>query len=522
MGHVIGIDLGTTYSCFAHLQGEMPKVIPNLEGTSTTPSIVSFTSSGEVLVGNLALRQALTNPEKTLFSVKRLIGRKFNSPEVAEARRRMPFKLTEAPNGDVLIQAGTQLITPQEASSYVLKYIKKCAESFFGEGVKECVITVPAHFDDHQRQATKDAAQISGLEVLRVINEPTAASLAYGLNQKASGVVAVYDLGGGTFDITLLEVSGGVFHVLATSGDSYLGGDDFDQRVIDWLVENFKAEQGIDLTADPYALQRVKEAAERAKRELSFAQETEINLPFIVAGSTGSKHLRRLLTRAVLERLTKDLVDRTIPLMEKVLAEGGFNPRQVEDVLLVGGQSRMPLVRQTVADFFNRAPNVQLNPDESIALGAAIQSRILEGERLQDIVLLLDVTSRSLGIETEKNGFEVLIERNATIPCKKTKTFTTVEENQRRVRVHVLQGENPKASENTSLARFDFVGINPAPAGVPQIEVTFEIDANGMVKVSAKDVVSGREQQISVQPSSGLSKQQVDKIIAREKAGRPA
>ncbi|MBM3312077.1 MAG: molecular chaperone DnaK [Candidatus Aminicenantes bacterium] len=522
MGQVIGIDLGTTYSCFAHLQGETPKVIPNLEGTSTTPSMVSFTSSGEVLVGNLALRQALTNPDKTLFSVKRLIGRKFNSPEVAEAQRRMSFKLSEAPNGDVLIQAGTQAITPQEASSYVLKYIKKCAESFFGDSVKECVITVPAHFDDHQRQATKDAAQISGLEVLRVINEPTAASLAYGLNQKPSGVVAVYDLGGGTFDVTLLEISGGVFHVLATSGDSYLGGDDFDQRVIDWLLENFKTEQGVDLATDPYALQRVKEAAERAKRELSFAQETEINLPFIVAGSSGSKHLRKLLTRPLLERLTKDLVGRTIPLMEKVLAEGGFNPRQVEDVILVGGQSRMPLVRQTVAEFFGRTPNVQMNPDESIALGAAIQSGILEGDRIQDIVLLLDVTSRSLGVETEKNGFEVLIEKNATIPCRKTKTFTTVEENQRRVRVHVLQGESPKASDNTSLARFDFVGINPAPAGVPQIEVTFEIDANGMVKVSAKDVVSGREQQISVQPSSGLSKQQVDKIIAREKAGRPA
>jgi molecular chaperone DnaK len=517
MNNVIGIDLGTTYSCVAQLQGEVPKVIPNLEGMTTTPSMVSFTSTGEVLVGNLALRQALTNPDKTLYSIKRLIGRKYKSPEVVEAQRRLPFRLAEAANGDVLIEAGPQVVTPQEASAFILKYMKRCAESYFGDVVKNCVITVPAHFDDHQRQATKDAAQIAGLEVLRVINEPTAASLAYGLNQKKSGVVAVYDFGGGTFDITLLEISGGVFHVLATNGDTYLGGDDFDQRIIEWLLESFRTENNIDLAQDKYALQRIKEAAERAKRELSFAQETEINLPFIAAGAFGSKHLRKTLSRATLENLTKDLVERTVPLMDRVLADSGFTPPQVEDVILVGGQSRMPLVRQRVAEFFGRAPNTQVNPDESIALGAAIQSAILEGERLEDIVLLLDVTSLSLGIETEKGGVEVLIEKNTTIPCRKTKKFTTVEDNQRRVRIHVLQGESLKASENTSLAMFDLVGITPAAAGVPQIDVTFEIDANGMVKVSAKDVASGREQQISVHPSSGLSKQQVDSIIARDK-----
>jgi len=518
MGQVIGIDLGTTYSCIAHLQGDAPKVIPNLEGMTTTPSMVSFTSAGEVLVGNLALRQSLTNPEKTLFSIKRLIGRKFASPEVAEAQKRLPFKLAEAPNGDVLIEAGSRKMTPPEVSAFVLKYLKQCAESYFGEDVKEAVITVPAHFDDPQRQATKDAAQIAGLEVLRVINEPTAAGLAYGLNEKKSGVIAVYDFGGGTFDITLLEIGGGVFQVLATNGDTYLGGEDFDQRIVDWLVESFKEEHNLDLSTDAYALQRIKEAAERAKRELSFAPETEVNLPFIVTGSFGSKHLRKMISRNLLERLTKDLVDRTVPLMEKVLADGGLTPRKVDDIILVGGQSRMPLVHRTVGEFFGRAPNLRINPDESIALGAAIQSALLEGDRLKDIVLLLDVTSLSLGIETEKDGFEVLIEKNATIPCKKTKIFTTVEDNQRRVRIHVLQGESRKAAENRSLARFDLVGLMPGPAGIPKIAVTFEIDANGMVKVSAKDVATGREQQVLVQPSSGLSKQQVASIIERDKA----
>ncbi|MBM3294629.1 MAG: molecular chaperone DnaK, partial [Candidatus Aminicenantes bacterium] len=454
MRPVIGIDLGTTYSCLAHLSGDAPQVIPNLEGATTTPSMVSFTSTGEVLVGNLALRQALTNPDKTVFAVKRLVGRKFHSPEVSTARARAPFALAEAPNGDVLIEAGGRRLSPQEVSAMILKYLKTCAESHFGQEVRECVITVPAHFDDHQRQATKDAALIAGLEALRVINEPTAASLAYGLNQKKSGVVAVYDLGGGTFDITLLEIGGGVFQVLATNGDSFLGGEDFDQRIIDWLLENFRTEQGLDLKEDPYALQRIKEAAERAKRELSFTQESEVSLPFIVTGSRGSKHLRKNLSRSVLESLTRDLVERTVPLMEKALADGGLSARSVDDVILVGGQSRMPLVRETVGSFFGRAPNVKVNPDESVALGAAIQAALLRGDQLQDIVLLLDVTSLSLGIETERQGFERLIEKNATIPCRKTKTFTTVEDNQRRVRIHVLQGESPKAGENTSLAVF--------------------------------------------------------------------
>jgi molecular chaperone DnaK len=515
MSRVIGIDLGTTYSCLAHLQDDTPKVIPNLEGTATTPSIISFTSGGEVLVGNLALRQALTNPEKTIYAVKRLVGRKFQSPEITEARKRLPYKLAEAANGDVLIEAGPHVITPQEASALILKYLKKCAESFFSEDVTECVITVPAHFNDHQRQATKDAASIAGLHVTRIINEPTAASLAYGLNQRKNGLVAVYDLGGGTFDITLLEISGGVFHVLATDGDTYLGGEDFDQRIIDWLISEFRTENNIDLSSDKYAFQRIREAAERAKRDQSFTAEVEINLPFIAAGPFGSKHFRKTLTRAFLEQLTGDLVERTVPLMEKVLADSGIAVSQVDDVILVGGQSRMPLVRRRIASFFGRAPNTQVNPDESVALGAAIQSAILEGEALEDLILLLDVTSLSLGIETENDGMEILIPKNSTIPCRKAKTFTTVEDNQRRVRIHVRQGEYFKGSENVSLAVFDLVGLIPAKAGVPQIIVTFEIDANGMVKVSAKDAASGREQMISVRPSSGLSKQQVDGIIER-------
>jgi len=515
MGHVIGIDLGTTYSCVAHLTADGPKVIPNLEGMSTTASVIGFTTSGEVLVGHLAARQALTNPEKTIFAVKRLIGRKYQSPEMEAARRRLTYPLAEAANGDVMIRIEDRTITPQEASSYVLKYLRRCAESFFGETVTECVVTVPAHFDDHQRQATKDAARIAGLEVLRVINEPTAASLAYGLNRKTSGLVAVYDLGGGTFDFTLLEINGGVFHVLATAGDSFLGGEDFDQRIIDRLITDFQNVNGLDLAADPYGLQRIKEAAERAKRELSFTQDTEINLPFIASAAAGSKHLRMTLTRAMVEDWTRDLVERTLPLMDRVFQDSGIARGRVDEVLLVGGQTRMPLVRKRVAEFFEKAPNSQINPDESVALGAAIQTGILDGE-LKDLVLLLDVTSFSLGIEVENGGFERIIDKNMTIPCRKTKSFTTVEDNQRRVRIHVLQGERPKASENTSLAVFDLVGIKTASAGLPQIDVTFEIDADGMVKVSARDLTSGREQKIAVQPSSGLSKQQVDGIIQRE------
>ncbi len=513
---VIGIDLGTTFSCVAHLADDGPKVIPNLEGMPTTPSTVSFTSSGEILVGNLAARQALTNPEKTVCAVKRLIGRKFKSPEVEEARKRTAYELSEASNGDVLIRFEERTITPQEASAHILDYLRRCAEAYFGATVTECIITVPAHFDDHQRQATKDAARIAGLEVLRVINEPTAASLAYGLDRNPDGLIAVYDLGGGTFDISLLEISGGVFHVLATAGDDYLGGEDFDQRIIVRLQADFQSKYGVDLGDNPYSLQRLKEAAERAKRELSFTQETEINLPFISSDASGSKHLQTTLNRATLEEWTRDLVDRTLPLMDKVLRESGFAPGQVNEILMVGGQTRMPLVRKKVGEFFGKAPNTQINPDESVALGAAIQSGILEGG-MKDIVLLLDVTSMPLGIEVENGGFEKIIDKNMTIPCRKTKSFTTVENNQRRVRIHVLQGENLKASENTSLAMFDLIGIMDASAGIPQIDVTFQINADGMVKVSAKDVVSGREQKIVVQSSSGLTDEQIKGIMEKEK-----
>ncbi|MBN1939051.1 MAG: molecular chaperone DnaK [Candidatus Aminicenantes bacterium] len=513
---VIGIDLGTTFSCIAHLTDEGPKVIPNLDGMPTTPSTVCFTSSGEILVGNLASRQALSNPEKTIYAVKRLIGRKFKSAEVEEARSRMAYGLTEAANGDVLIRVDERSITPQEASAHILDYLRRCAEAYFGGSVNECVITVPAHFDDHQRQATKDAARIARLDVLRVINEPTAASLAYGLDRNPDGLIAVYDLGGGTFDISLLEISGGVFHVLATAGDDYLGGEDFDQRIIVRLISDFQSKFGVDLGSNPYSLQRLKEAAERAKRDLSFTQETEINLPFITSDPSGSKHLQTTINRATLEEWTRDLVDRTLPLMDKVLRESGFTPGQVNDILLVGGQTRMPLVRKRVGEFFGKAPNTQINPDESVALGAAIQSGILEGA-MKDIVLLLDVTSMPMGIEVENDGFEKIIDKNMTIPCRKTKSFTTIENNQRRVRIHVLQGESPKASENTSLAMFDLIGIMDASAGIPQIDVTFEINADGMVKVSARDVVSGREQKIVVQSSSGLSEQQIEGIMLQEK-----
>jgi molecular chaperone DnaK len=519
MSYVIGIDLGTTFSCIAYLVGNVPKVIPNPEGASTTPSIVSFTSSGETLIGNLALRQAITNPEKTLFAIKRLIGRKFQSDEIQAARKKMPYKMAEAANGDVVIEVGNQTITPQEVSALILGYLKKSAESFFGEEVKEAVVTVPANFDDHQRQATKDAATIAGLDALRIINEPTAASLAYGLNLKKEGTVAVFDMGGGTFDITLLEIRDGVFHVLATNGDSYLGGEDFDQRIVDWLIEEFRKELKTDLSLDKYALQRIKEAAEKAKRELSFAPEADINLPFIFSTSAGSQHLHKILSRPLLEELTHDLVDKSFPLIQTAIAESGLKPEAIDDIILVGGQTRMPLVRRRVAEFFGKKPNEHINPDESVALGAAIQSGILAGE-LKDMVLLLDVTSLALGIETENAGFEKIIYKNTTIPTRKTKAFTTVENNQRRVRIHVLQGDNPKASDNISLGMFDLIGINPAPPGVPQIDVTFAIDANGMVKVSAKDVSSGREQMMAIQPSSGLSKQQMDTIVQREKEKR--
>ncbi|HEX2695665.1 MAG TPA: molecular chaperone DnaK [Acidobacteriota bacterium] len=518
MGRVIGVDLGTTFSCIAYLDGESPVVIPNLEGFPTTPSVVSFTTTGERLIGNLAMRQALTNPENTIFAVKRLIGRKFASPEVTAARKRLPYRLIESANGDVMIALDPQVLTPQEISAMILDYLRKCAESFLGDKVTEAVITVPAHFNDSQRLATKDAGRISGLNVLRVINEPTAASLAFGLNTKKNVTAAVYDMGGGTFDVTLLEINDGVFHVLATNGDSYLGGEDFDNRLVEWIVDEFRKEGGADVFQDKLALQRVKEACERAKRELSFTMETEINLPFISAKDAGPKHIRRTLSRRLLEDLTGDLVDRTIPLIERALEDGRLGPESIGEVILVGGQTRMPLIKEKVSKFFNKRPAEHVNPDEIVAMGAAIQSGILKGE-INDLVLLLDVTPFSLGIETEGDTFQRIIDRNTTIPVKKSMPFTTVEHNQRRVRIHVLQGEYDVASTNKSLATFELVGIEPAPAGVPQVDVTFEIDADGIVKVSAKDVATGRQQRIQVRASSGLSPEDINRIMEKEGRG---
>jgi len=518
MGHVIGIDLGTTYSCIAYLEGGKPVVIPNLEGLPTTPSVVSFTGSGERLIGTLAMRQAVTNPANTFYAVKRLIGQKFASAQIQEALTRLPYELREAPNGDVAIALGAETLSPAEISSMVLGYLKACAESFFGEPVTEAVIAVPAHFNEAQRQATKDAATICGLNVQRVINEPTAAGLAYGLDAKKNGLAAVYDLGGGTFDITILEASDGVFNVLATNGDSYLGGEDFDHRILEWLVTSFRAETGTDLSADKLALQRVKEAAEKAKRELSFTSETEINLPFITSDKARSNHIRKSLSRPTFEAMTADLVERTMPHIERALADAKVTVDRIDQIILVGGQTRMPLVKERVTKFFGRAPEDKVDPDQIVAMGAAIQSGILDGQ-VRDLVLLLDVTPFALGIETEGDGYEMVIEKNTTIPTRKVKAFTTVDHNQRRVRIHVLQGEGFLASMNKSLAVFELVGIEPAPAGVPQVDVTFEINADGLVHVSAKDKETGLGQKVEVRPSSGLTPAEVEKL-RRQRAGQ--
>src|SRR5512139_844030 len=503
---MIGIDLGTTNSCVAVMEGGVPQVIPNQEGARTTPSIVGFTAKGERLVGQIAKRQALTNPKNTVFAVKRLIGRKFDAPESTEARQFLPFQLVEASNGDVHLQIEDKVYSPPEISSFVLQKLKAAAEDYLGEAVEEAIITVPAYFDDPQRQATKDAGLIAGLKVSRIINEPTAAALAYGL--KSSGkngqFVAVYDLGGGTFDITILEMTEGLFQVRATGGDTYLGGEDFDQKIIDWLICEFQKETGIDLTQDRMALQRLKEAAEKAKCELSTAQQTEIVLPFISADASGPKHLNTVLARQKYEELTNELLDRTIEPCRKCLADAGMKPEQIDEVLLVGGQTRAPKVTELVRKVFGKEPNRAVNPDEGVAMGAAIQTGIIQGE-VKDLVLL-DVT------------LTPLIERNSTIPTRKSRVFTTVADNQTRVEIHVLQGESDMAAYNKSLAKFELTSIPPAPKGVPQIEVGFEIDVNGIVSVEATDQATGRRQAMTIHPSGGLSQADVNRLVAETRA----
>ncbi|HEX5551071.1 MAG TPA: molecular chaperone DnaK [Nitrospira sp.] len=511
MGKVIGIDLGTTNSCVAVMSGGDPVVIANAEGARTTPSVVAITDKGERLVGQIAKRQAITNPENTIFSVKRLMGRKFNSKQVQEALKRLPYKVVEADNGDAHVELRGKRYSPPEISAMILQKMRQTAEDYLGEKVTEAVITVPAYFDDSQRQATKDAGQIAGLNVLRIINEPTAASLAYGLDKKKDERISVYDLGGGTFDVSVLEIGEGVFEVKSTNGDTYLGGDDFDLRVMDWLVDEFRKDQGIDLRKDRMALQRLKESAERAKIELSSAQETEINLPFITADASGPKHMVIKLTRSRLEQLVDDLIQRTVEPCRKALGDAGVSARDINEVVLVGGMTRMPKVIQVVKDFFGKEPHRGVNPDEVVAIGAAIQGGVLKGD-VKD-VLLLDVTPLSLGIETLGGVFTKLIERNTTVPTKKSQVFSTAADNQTAVTIRVFQGEREMANDNKLLGQFDLVGIPSAPRGMPQIEVTFDIDANGIVHVSAKDLATQKEQSIKITASSGLSKDEVEKLV---------
>ena len=511
MAKVLGIDLGTTNSVMAVIEGGEPTVLENSEGSRLTPSVVAITKSGERLVGQVAKRQAVTNPENTVFSIKRLMGRKYDDPEVQRTIKTVPYKITRAPNGDVRVVLGGREYSPPEISAMILQKMKVDAEAKLGERITQAVITVPAYFNDAQRQATKDAGTIAGLEVLRIINEPTAASLAYGLDKKRDEIIAVYDLGGGTFDISILQLGEGVFEVKATNGDTHLGGDDFDQRIIDWLADEFRKDQGIDLRRDRMALQRLKEAAERAKVELSSSLQTEINLPFITADASGPKHLVMTLTRAKLEQLVGDLIERTRGPVMKALEDAGVKASDVNEVVLVGGQTRMPAVIELVRKIFGKEPHKGVNPDEVVAIGAAIQGGVLKGE-VKD-VLLLDVTPLSLGVETLGGVMTKLIPRNTTIPVRKTETFSTAEDNQTAVEIHVLQGERELARDNKSLGRFRLEGIPPAPRGVPQIEVTFDIDANGILHVTARDKASGREQKITITSTSGLSQEEVDRMV---------
>ena len=512
MSKVIGIDLGTTNSCAALVEALAPRVLANREGSRTTASIVAFAEDGDRLVGQIAKRQAITNPQNTVFAVKRLLGRKFDDPQVRRARSFLPYTLVPAPNGDIRVQIADKQFSPQEISAFILREIKDFAQEALDEEISQAVVTVPAYFDDAQRQATKDAGRIAGLEVLRIINEPTAAALAYGLDrQDERKTIAVYDLGGGTFDISILQLSDGIFEVKATAGDTFLGGEDFDQRVMDWLIAEFESETGIDLRADRMALQRLKEASERAKCELSTAEEVAINLPFISADDAGPRHLARTLTRSRFEGLVADLVERTEGPCRDALDQAGLSPSKIDEVLLVGGQTRTPLVVQRVEQIFSQAPNREINPEEVVAIGAGIQGGILRGD-IKDLVLL-DVTPLSLGVETHGGLVTRLIERNSTIPTKNTQVFTTVADNQDTVEVHVLQGEREIASENRSLGRFELVGIPPAPRGVPQIEVTFAIDSNGIVNVSARDLATELQQSIEINPAGGLSAEEIDRLV---------
>jgi molecular chaperone DnaK len=511
MAKVIGIDLGTTNSCVAVMEGTTPKVIENAEGARTTPSIVAFTDDGERLVGQPAKRQGVTNPERTFFAIKRLIGRPYNDPMTQKDLGLVPYKIIKASNGDAWVEADGKQYSPSQISAFTLQKMKETAEAYLGQTVTQAVITVPAYFNDAQRQATKDAGKIAGLEVLRIINEPTAAALAYGLDKKSSGTIAVYDLGGGTFDVSILEIGDGVFEVKSTNGDTFLGGEDFDMRLVEYLAEEFKKENGIDLKKDKLALQRLKEAAEKAKMELSSATQTEINLPYITADASGPKHLTLKLTRAKFEALVDDLIQKTVEPCRKALKDAGLTAGEISEVVLVGGMTRMPKVQEVVKSFFGKEPHKGVNPDEVVAIGAAVQAGVLQGD-VKD-VLLLDVTPLSLGIETLGGVFTRLIERNTTIPTKKSQVFSTAEDSQTAVTIRVFQGEREMAADNKALGQFDLVGIPPAPRGMPQIEVTFDIDANGIVNVTAKDKATNKEQQIRIQASGGLSDADIDKMV---------